>query len=279
MSGIRLTVVIATYNAAATLQKCLDSVFRQTYRNLEVVVIDGCSTDGTPGILAKNSGHLAYWESKPDKGIYDAWNKGLDHASGDWICFLGADDFFWSPDVLEKMVPHLVIAYPQSRVVYGKVAYVNRRGELLDLIGEPWEKIAKKFLQTMPLFHTGMMHHRDVFERHGKFDASFRIAGDYEFLLRELKASPAMFVPDVIVVGMRIGGISTDPINVNLMLKETRSASVRHGRKRVGFHWIIVVGKVKIRHLLWCLVGEGNARRILDLGRVLLGKRPVWSRT
>ena len=279
MSGIRFTVVIATYNAAATLQKCLDSVFRQTYRNLEVVVIDGCSTDGTPGILAKNSGYLAYWESKPDKGIYDAWNKGLDHASGDWICFLGADDFFWSPDVLEKMVPYLVSVYPRSRVVYGKVAYVNRRGELLDLFGEPWEKIAKKFLQTMPLFHTGIMHHRDIFERHGKFDASFRIAGDYEFLLRELKASPAMFVPDVIVVGMRIGGISTDPINVNLMLKETRSASVRHGRKRVGFHWIIVVGKVQIRHLLWRLVGEGNARRILDLGRVLLGKRPVWSRT
>jgi glycosyltransferase involved in cell wall biosynthesis len=279
VSGIRFTVVIATYNAAATLQKCLDSVFRQTYRNLEVVVIDGCSTDGTPGILAKNSGYLAYWESKPDKGIYDAWNKGLDHASGDWICFLGADDFFWSPDVLEKMVPYLVSAYPQFRVVYGKVAYVNRRGELLDLIGEPWEKIAKKFLQTMPLFHTGMMHHRDVFERHGKFDASFRIAGDYEFLLRELKASPAMFVPNVIAVGMRVGGISTDPINVNLMLKETRSASVRHGRKRVGIHWIVVVGKVKIRHLLWRLVGEGNARRILDLGRVLLGKRPVWSRT
>jgi GT2 family glycosyltransferase len=279
LSALAITVVIATYNAARTLQRCLDSVTGQTYRNREVVVIDGGSTDGTVEILERNSNLLAYWESKPDKGVYDAWNKGVEHALGDWICFLGADDFFWSVDVLERMVPHLEKAYPRSRVVYGKVAYVNRRGEFLDLIGEPWGKISRKFRQTMPLPHPGLMHHRSIFERHGKFDVSFRIAGDYEFLLRELTTSPATFVSDIIVVGMQLGGMSTDPINVSLMLKETRSAAIRHGRKHVGFYWIVVVGKVKIRHFLWRLVGEGNARRLLDIGRVLLGKRPVWSRT
>jgi GT2 family glycosyltransferase len=278
MSASKITVLIATRDAAGTIQRCLDSVYGQTYRNREVVVIDGGSTDGTVDILERNSGRLAYWESKPDKGVYDAWNKGLDRASGDWICFLGADDFFWSADVLERMAPHLEKAYPRSRVVYGKVAYVNRRGEFLDVIGEPWERISKKFLQTMPLPHPGLMHHRAIFEQYGRFDVSFRIAGDYELLLRELTRSPAVFVPDLIVVGMQMGGLSTNPENVDRMLRETRSAAIRHGRKHVGFHWIVVVGKVKIRHLLWRLVGEANARRLLDLGRILLGKRPVWSR-
>ncbi len=140
LSALTITVVIATCNAARTLQRCLDSVNGRAYRNREVVVFDGGSTDGTVEILERNSNLLASGESKPDKGVYDTWSRGRGTCvRGDWICFLGADDYFWSVDVLEKMVPHLEKAYlPRSRVVYGKVAYVNRRGEFLDLIGEPW---------------------------------------------------------------------------------------------------------------------------------------------
>jgi len=273
-----ITVIIASFNAASTLQRCLDSIYNQKYKYCEIVVIDSGSRDGTVDILERNSDRLAYWESRPDKGIYDAWNKGLDHATGEWICFLGVDDYFWSPDVLNRLAPHLMAAYPKSLVVYGKVGYVNKMGEFLDTIGEPWEKVAEKFKQTMPLPHPGLMHHREIFEKHGKFDSSFRIAGDYEFLLRELKNAPAVFVSDVIVVGMQMGGASTDPRNVSLMLKETRLAAIRHGRKRIGIHWIIVIVKVRIRHILWSLLGERTARKALDVGRVLLGKKPVWSR-
>jgi len=275
---VKITVIIASFNAASTLQRCLDSIYRQTYPNWEIVVMDSGSHDGTLDILESNAERLAYWESRPDKGIYDAWNKGLDHGTGDWICFLGVDDYFWSSDVLEKLVPHLMAAYPRSLVVYGRVAYVNRRDEFLDTIGEPWEKVSEKFKQTMPLPHPGLMHHREMFAKHGKFDSSFRIAGDYEFLLRELKNAPAVFVPDVIVVGMQMGGASTNPRNVRCMLQETRMAAVRHGQKRIGTYWIIVIAKVKIRHILWSLLGEKNARRALDVGRVILGKKPVWSR-
>ena len=275
---MKITVIIASLNAGSTLQRCLDSICNQSHKNYEIVVMDSGSKDGTVDILERNAHRLVYWESEPDKGVYDAWNKALDHATGEWICFLGVDDYFWSSDVLEKLMPHLGKAYPESLVVYGKVAYVNKMGEFLDTIGEPWEKVAEKFKQTMPLPHPGLMHHREIFEKHGKFDSSFRIAGDYEFLLRELKEGSAVFVPDVIVVGMQMGGASTDPRNVSLMLKETRLAAIRHGRKRIGIHWVIVIVKVRIRHILWSLLGERTARRALDVGRVLLGKKPVWSR-
>ena len=88
----RISVVIAVYNGAQTIQRALDSIFEQTYRDLEVVVIDGGSTDGTQAILEHNASQIAYWVSEPDRGVYNAWNKALDHVTGDWVCFLGADD-------------------------------------------------------------------------------------------------------------------------------------------------------------------------------------------
>ncbi|MBD1364779.1 glycosyltransferase [Mucilaginibacter sp. ZT4R22] len=88
----KLSIIIVTYNAAATLQACLDSVFAQTYPNLELVVIDGNSSDGTQDILKANSLRITFWKSEPDDGIYYAMNKALQHTTGDFIYFLGADD-------------------------------------------------------------------------------------------------------------------------------------------------------------------------------------------
>ena len=88
----RLSVIVVTYNAAATLQACLDSVYAQTYPNIELIVIDGNSNDGTQRILQANTLRISYWQSQPDNGIYDAMNKALKRATGNWIYFLGADD-------------------------------------------------------------------------------------------------------------------------------------------------------------------------------------------
>src|SRR5690606_34585060 len=96
----RFSVVISVFNGAKTLQKCLDSVAGQTYAARELIVIDGGSTDGTQQILRHNAGRLAYWVSEPDRGTYHAWNKALAQASGDWSCFLGADDYLWEPATL-----------------------------------------------------------------------------------------------------------------------------------------------------------------------------------
>ncbi|MDL5501794.1 MAG: glycosyltransferase, partial [Candidatus Methanoperedens sp.] len=101
------------YNGAKTLQRCIDSVSNQSYLNKELIIIDGGSTDGTIEILRSSQDKITYWQSGPDNGIYDAWNKALDHARGDWICFLGSDDYLWKSNVFEEIMPHLVKAESQ----------------------------------------------------------------------------------------------------------------------------------------------------------------------
>ena len=118
-----ITVILAVLNASNTLERCLQSILKQTYQHKEIILVDGGSTDGTLSILDAYGDKLTYWESKPDRGIYHAWNKALKHARGDWICFLGADDYFWSNNVLADLAPHLIRATNSGiRIVYGQAA-------------------------------------------------------------------------------------------------------------------------------------------------------------
>ena len=276
---VKFTVIIAVYNGADSLQRCLDSVFVQTWPFVEVVVMDGGSTDGTVEILQRNDRRIAYWESAPDRGIYHAWNKALEHASGDWICFLGADDYFWQEDVLERLAPHLRDACPPCRVVYGRVALLNAKGEVVHLAGEPWERVRRKFRSLMALPHQGVMHHRSLFEAHGGFDECYRIVGDYELLLRELRNGEAVFVPDVIVTGMRLGGVSNDPGQSMLLLGEVRRAHRKLLGGRSGWRWWLAWGRVVVRNLLWRLLGEQRARKALDIARRGMGQSRYWTRS
>ena len=111
----KISIIVAVYNSKKTLQRCIDSVFSQTYPHKELIIIDGGSTDGTVDILRANNDKITYWKSEPDNGIYQAWNKALDHAKSDWICFLGADDYLWKPKVCFNAhrihSPHQILQY------------------------------------------------------------------------------------------------------------------------------------------------------------------------
>jgi glycosyltransferase involved in cell wall biosynthesis len=227
-----ISVIVAVFNGAKTLQGCIDSVAGQTYPHNELIVIDGASTDGTVDVIRSNDTRIAYWESRPDRGVYHAWNKALDHAGGEWICFLGADDYLWSEGVLERLAPHLRAAAAQGvRVVYGRLALVSTKGDLVEMLGLPWEKVGRRFRQDMSIPHPGTMHHRSLFEMHGRFDESFRMAADYELLLRELKSRDARFVPDVAVTGMRLGGVSNTPSSALLQIQDVARARRKHDVK------------------------------------------------
>ena len=274
----RITVIVATFNAAQTLQRCLDSIAGQTYPNTELIVMDGASTDGTVEIIEANSDKVSYWESELDRGVYHAWNKALDHASGEWICFLGADDYFWQSDVLERLEPHLEKASAQRvRVVYGRVAVMTSKGKLLETAGKPWESVRKRFRQEMTIPHVGALHYRSLFEVHGRFDESFRIAGDYDLLLRELKSHAARFVSDVIVAGMQLGGLSSMP---EFQLSDIRE--VAHARRKNGISglsprlWRRVI-RAWIRLLVSKLVGSETTNRLVDLYRLGTGKPRKWT--
>jgi len=275
-----ISVIIAVYNGAKTLQRCIDSVSNQTYSHKELIIIDGGSTDGTVDILKANSDKITYWKSEPDRGIFHAWNKALDQVQGDWICFLGSDDYFWELDVLERMRERLVEAVSAGvRVVYGQVAVVTEQGEALFVIGKPWEEVQKRFLQIMTLPHPGLMHHKNLFELHGKFDESFQIAGDYEFLLRELKTKKAEFVSDIIVTGMQRGGISANPANQIQVYRESAYARRKNEIKIVlPIQWIWNYVKAMRYVFLARLVGDKTTRWLADFYRLLTGRPRYWTK-
>jgi len=275
-----ISVIVAIFNGKATLQQCIDSVAQQTYSNKELIIIDGGSKDGTVELLEGNRNKFSYWISEPDRGIYDAWNKGLAQASGEWICFLGADDYFWDITVLERMAVQLQMLPTDIRVAYGQIMQVSVDEQLPPRpIGASWGQEKEFFKQFMCIPHVGTMHRRSLFETHGKFDESFHIAGDYEFLLRELKTGDAAFIPGIITTGQRLGGISTDPTNYLRMLHETRRAQRMHGQLLPGKFLLNAIVNESLRHLLWKVFGEKLARRLLDLRRRIKGLPPYWTKT
>jgi hypothetical protein len=227
-----VSIVIAIRNGAATIQRCIDSVRGQGFDDWELIVIDGLSSDGTQDILRRNQASIRYWISEPDRGIYDAWNKALAKANGEWICFLGSDDRLHDHDVLDKMVGPLREAEGRYRVVYASIDKVAESGQVLLTWGRPWPSVRDEFRKGMAIPHQAIFHHRTLFERHGSFDDRFRISGDYELLLRELIEHDALFVPDLVVVDMGAGGLADLSANRAVMLRESYRARHAHGLTR-----------------------------------------------
>ena len=273
-----ITIIIAVFNGAKTLQQCIDSVAQQSYANKQLIIIDGGSTDGTVELLQANNDHINYWVSEPDKGIYSAWNKGLLKAEGEWICFLGADDYFWDDHVLEKMSQALEKVPSDINVVYGQIMFLSEVGEELYLSGNSWDVAKKSFTQVPSIPHTATMHKRILFEQHGRFDETFRIAGDYEMLLRELKTERAMFIPNLILAGMRRAGLSSNPKNSLLSMKEIRLAQKMHGYRFPGMLWVKALLRVYIRLLLNKMLGDNLTKTLIDFFRHIMGLPPYWTK-
>lgn len=276
-NGPVISIIIAVFNGERTLQRCLKSIASQTYQHKEVVVIDGGSTDATIDILRRHSGGIGYWQSEPDKGIYDAWNKALGHARGDWVCFLGADDRLFDERVLEKMAPHLQTATRIARLVYGQVVLVNSQDQVLDRIGADWTKLQAAFMQgkTSPI-HQAMFHHRSLFEVHGRFDDSFRIAGDYDLLLRELQGHDPVYVP-IVVSAMAHGGVSSHPVGKMKALREIMRARKQNGLGQPGIGLVLAWLRAWIHARIYRLLGQRGSAIVADAYRVMLGKRRLWS--
>lgn len=272
-----ISVIVSVLNGVKTIDRTIHSVLGQSYSQAELIVIDGGSTDGTVDVLADHHGRIAYWESRPDRGIYHAWNKALQHAKGKWLYFLGADDYLWDRDVFEQIAPHLTSVAENTRIVYGQVAVVDELGGVLEIAGRPWMQVRRRFLQEMAIPHQGIFHHRDLFLLQG-FDESFVIAGDYEFLLRELRNREAYFVDRVIVAGMQIGGMSSDPTRTLKALREMARARRKAEVGGIPYLWSWTYIKAWTRRTLARLIGDGLARCLADVYRRLTGRSAIWTR-
>ncbi|WP_135609971.1 glycosyltransferase family 2 protein [Methanococcoides sp. AM1] len=263
-----ISVIVAVYNGDKTLQRCIDSVSDQTYPNKELIIVDGGSTDGSIDILMTNKDKIAYWKSEPDTGIYNAWNKALDHASGEWIYFLGSDDYLWKSSVFEEMAPHLIKAESENiQLVYGQVARVTEADELCCVDGNAWDYTRNGIIVdgVCTFTHQGMFHHRSLFEIYGKFDESYRIVGDYELLVRAFKeGGDALFVNGFIVAGMQTGGVTA---NCTELVKETARARRNNHLKVVTIPWLISYAWAICYPSLNHILGDKNTRYLVNFGK------------
>ena len=220
-----VTVITAVYNGQRHMAGCLESVLRQDYANLEHIVFDGGSNDGTVDVLRKYDDRIALWKSEPDRGIYDAWNKALlSKARGEWICFLGVDDELLAGAVSGYMA--LARNHPLAEYLSSRVRWVHPSG-YERIIGEPWKW--NRFSRWMCTPHVGSMHRHSLFDWLGTYDASYRIAGDYELLLRARDQLKTAYMPTVTVT-MRAGGVSDDRQSLD---EQARAKMNAGGRPRL----------------------------------------------
>ncbi len=267
-----LSIITVSFNAARFIEQAIDSVANQTYDDVEFVVIDGGSSDGTLEIIRRNETKIDFWSSEPDGGIYDAMNKGVAVARGEWLYFLGADDYLWNENVLARLAPVLK-ATTRERVVYGQVTRLLENGEALDVEGRPWPQVRARFLSQMMIPHQGAFHHRSLFAREG-FDTSFRIAGDYEFLLRHLRNHNALFIPEM-VAAMRLSGISSDNRNRLRALRECLRARRKLGITRFPARLYWNLTKLIARLMIARVLGDHAGQNAANLYRVLRGHKPI----
>lgn len=226
-----INIVIAVYNAVDTIKACLNSCLEQDYPNKKLIVIDGGSTDGTKDVVSANSDRLFYWVSEPDGGIYHAWNKALRVATGDWICFMGADDAWSSSSSLSSLMS--LADYPVVNFVCANIRKLSHEGKSEQIFGEPWSYARMK--KRMTVAHAGMLHHKSLFEKYGEFDQSYRITGDYEFLLRVGDSIVGAYLPEEVVV-MGGGGVSST--NLHTVLHEGRRAISENNKIGPLYGWI-----------------------------------------
>lgn len=193
-----VSIITIVYNGEKYLEQTIQSVLAQTYRNIEYIIIDGGSTDGTLGIIKRYNPQLAYWISEKDKGISDAFNKGIDKATGDIIGLINADDWY-EPDTVEKAV---------SSIKGYDVAYGNLRlwkNEKPDVIFTGNHNFLQK---EMTINHPTVFVKRQCYLNYGLFDIDYKYAMDYDFLLRLYnKACSFIHIPSVLT-NMRWDGAS-----------------------------------------------------------------------
>lgn len=260
----KISIITISYNCRDCIEKTIKSVIGLSYDNLEYIIIDGGSTDGTVDIIEQYKDKIAYFVSERDKGIYDAMNKGLAVATGEWVNFMNAGDFFANKDVLNSIVEKIE---DDAVIVHGNIIkQCNGYYYLATPAG-----VAKTATQ-MPVFHQSSFVKLSYHQSH-PFDISFKSSGDYNFFYNAYFKDKCKFQynPILIVCFDNTGGMSKD--NHSLSLRENR----RIWNKE---HDILFILNVEIKLFIYSIIMwiknsllNANYRRVLELRRLRrLGK-------
>lgn len=210
---MKVSIITVAFNAFNTIRVALESVLAQDYPDIEYIVVDGGSGDGTQDIVNEYSHKITKFVSEPDKGIYDAMNKGIQLSTGDFIAFLNADDFYGHDKVVSSVVR--VLHESSADVLYGDLVYVDR--EDTNKIVRFWKSGDYKpgdFIGGWMPPHPTFFARRDLFVQFGSFNLKLKSSADYELMLRFIHKNKAnvAYLPEVLVK-MRIGGASNGSLS------------------------------------------------------------------
>jgi len=213
---MKISIITVCFNSAKTIEKTIQSLASQTYNNIEHIIVDGNSKDATLEIIKKYENQISKWISEPDKGLYDAMNKGVQLATGDVIGILNSDDFYTNNTILSEIAQ----AFSDNSIdaVFGDIHFV-RQNNLLKSV----RKYSGKTFRTC-LFRWGFMPPHPSFfvrkifyEKFGAYDITFDISGDYELMVRFLYLHKLKYkYLNIDMVAMRLGGASTKSLKTLL---------------------------------------------------------------
>lgn len=175
-----LSIITINYNNKTGLEKTIASVISQTTKDIEFVIIDGGSTDGSLDVIKKHEKEIAHWTSEKDKGIYNAQNKGILKATGEYCLFLNSGDILASDNVLNSVIPQL----KQVDIVYGDLVTIDNKGTREELVSPDILDVPLFMVST--LWHPTAFIKRDLFSKYGLYNEEFKITGDYEFFIRSI---------------------------------------------------------------------------------------------
>ncbi|KAA1194772.1 glycosyltransferase family 2 protein [Photorhabdus heterorhabditis] len=217
---MKISIITATYNSEKTLADTLLSLEKQTYQNIEYIIIDGASEDNTLMMINKNSTRVTTIISEPDKGIYDALNKGIATATGDIVGFLHSDDLFAYPEAIADIVA--MFEKYKCEAVYGDLQYVSKNN--INNVVRYWKSgpfYPKKMQYGWMPPHPTFYMKRKLYDKWGGFDLNFKISSDYDSVTRYIinHNVKLIYLPKVIIK-MRIGGESNRLENTILRSKE-----------------------------------------------------------
>lgn len=220
----KFSVITVTYNAEAVLEDTIQSVISQTYRHVEYIIVDGASKDRTLAIAEKYRDHIARIVSEPDKGLYDAMNKGIGLATGDYLCFLNAGDSFHEDDTLQQMV-HTLSGDELPDVMYGETALVDKEGHFRRMrrLSAPEVLTWKSFKQGMLVCHQAFFAKRTLVM---PYDTKYRFSADFDWCIRIMKKARTLHNTHLTLIDYLEEGMTTQ--NHKASLRERFRIMVHH---------------------------------------------------
>lgn len=202
------SIITITYNASRWLEQTMLSILSQSYPNIEYIIIDGGSTDGTVDIIKQYASGISYWISEPDKGIYDAMNKGLQKATGDYVWFINAGDSLHTSDIVQRVATLVQKKKALPDIIYGETTIIDEEGRSLGLrrLKAPKKLTWKSFRMGMLVCHQSFITKRSIAPL---YDLTYRYSADFDWCIRCMKESRKIYNTRLILSNFMDGGVSS----------------------------------------------------------------------